>query len=67
MHHQIELINNLKHEFPELQLHLYGFGKEKDKLLNLIKILSSKLYFLIKFNSLSFSLPKPYLFKRIST
>ena len=37
LHHQIELINNLKHEFPELQLHLYGFGKEKDKLLNLIK------------------------------
>ena len=29
LHHQIELINNLKHEFPELQLHLYGFGKRK--------------------------------------
>ena len=25
LHHQIELINNLKHEFPELQLHFIWF------------------------------------------
>ncbi|BGE83338.1 serine-aspartate repeat adhesin O-glycosyltransferase SdgB [Staphylococcus petrasii] len=37
LHQQIKLIDSLKAEFPEIQLHLYGFGSEYDKLKHLIK------------------------------
>lgn len=36
LHHQIKLINSLKSDFPDIQLHLYGFGIEKENLINLI-------------------------------
>lgn len=37
LHHQIELIKALKDEFPNIELHLFGFGSENEKLANLIK------------------------------
>lgn len=36
MNHQIELVSKLIKEFPNIQLHLYGFGKEEEKYKQLI-------------------------------
>lgn len=36
LNHQIELISKLIQEFPNIQLHLYGFGKEEAKYKQLI-------------------------------
>ena len=35
--HQIRLIEKLKADYPEIQLHMYGSGIEKAKLETLIK------------------------------
>ncbi|MCO6303205.1 glycosyltransferase [Staphylococcus epidermidis] len=36
LNHQIELVSKLIKEFPNIQLHLYGFGKEEEKYKQLI-------------------------------